>query len=95
MMMIPTSDIRHKIQESNYCISRNGISTIKATFKTKLQKQPFADCTMNRGSLNMALKKGVSTERIANRQILHASEHNRKRRDELIQKKRGVGMNCG
>ena len=43
----------------------------------------------------MALKKGVSTERIANRQILHASEHNRKRRDELIQKKRGVEVNNG
>ena len=47
---------------------------------------------MNRGSLNAALKKGVSTDTISNRQVLCANELNRKRRDEMIQKKRGVEM---
>jgi len=42
---------------------------------------------MNRGSLNAALKKGVSTDTISNRQVLCANELNRKRRDEMIQKK--------
>ena len=45
---------------------------------------------MNRGSLNAALKKGVSTDTISNRQVVCANEMNRKRRDEMIQKKRGV-----
>ena len=47
---------------------------------------------MNQGSLNAALKKGVSTDTISNRQVLCANELNRKRRDEMIQKKRGVEM---
>ena len=47
---------------------------------------------MNRGSLNAALKKGVSTDTISNRQVLCANELNRKRRDEMILKKRGVEM---
>ena len=48
---------------------------------------------MNRGSLNSALKKGVTTERIANRQINQTTEQNRKRRDEMIRRKRGVELN--
>ena len=47
---------------------------------------------MTRGSLNAALKKGVSTDTISNRQVSSANELNRKRRDEMIQKKRGVEL---
>ena len=46
--------------------------------------------TMNRGSLNAALKKGVSVDDVNGRQMSSFNEQNQRRRAEMIQKKRGV-----
>lgn len=45
---------------------------------------------MNRGSLNAALKKGVSVDDVNCRQMSSFNEQNQRRRAEMIQKKRGV-----
>lgn len=45
---------------------------------------------MNRGSINSAIKKGISGSLIANRQASNSSEQSRRRREEFVQKKRGV-----
>ena len=45
---------------------------------------------MNRGSLNAALKKGVSVDDVNCRQMSSFNEQNHRRRGEMIQKKRGV-----
>lgn len=45
---------------------------------------------MNRGSINSAIKKGISGSFIANRQASNSSEQSRRRREEFAQKKRGV-----